>query len=100
MQSAPGGQLEQYGEFDNDRVTSLEWVMYTLIRERVASMYELSYVYNLDEMLMPLTLIPILAAIWPAIDPIHTLMNNISDLVGTMLIARQLDKVDMNVYNS
>jgi Na+/H+-dicarboxylate symporter len=74
--------------------------MYTLIRERVASMYELSYVYNLDEMLMPLTLIPILAAIWPAIDPIHTLMNNISDLVGTMLIARQLDKVDMNVYNS
>ena len=30
----------------------------------------------------------------------NTLMNNISDLVGTMLIARQLDKVDMNVYNS
>lgn len=26
--------------------------MYTLIRERVASMYELTYVYNLDEMLM------------------------------------------------
>ena len=50
-------------------------------------------------MAMPLTLIPILAAIWPAIDPIHTLMNNTSDLVGTMLIARQLDKVDMNVYN-
>ena len=25
--------------------------MYTLIRERVASMYELTYVYNLDEML-------------------------------------------------
>lgn len=49
---------------------------------------------------MPLTLIPILAAIWPAIDPIYTLMNNTSDLVGTMLIARQLDKVDMNVYNS
>ncbi len=48
---------------------------------------------------MPLTLIPILAAIWPAIDPIHTLMNNTSDLVGTMLIARPLDKVDMNVYN-
>ena len=50
-QSAPGGQLEQYGEFDNDRVTNLEWIMYTLIRERVASMYELTYVYNLDEML-------------------------------------------------
>lgn len=26
--------------------------MYTLIRERVASMYELTYVYNLDEMLI------------------------------------------------
>lgn len=26
-------------------------LMYTLIRERVASMYELTYVYNLDEML-------------------------------------------------
>ena len=25
--------------------------MYTLIRERVASMYELTYVYNLDDML-------------------------------------------------
>lgn len=51
-------------------------------------------------MAMSLTLIPILAVIWPAIDPIHTLMNNTSDLVGTMLIARPLDKVDMNVYNS
>ena len=51
FQSAPCGQLEQYGEFDNDRVTNLEWIMYTLIRERVASMYELAYVYNLDEML-------------------------------------------------
>lgn len=46
-----GGSLEEYGEFDNERVTDLEWVMYTLIRERVASMYELTYVYNLDEML-------------------------------------------------
>lgn len=37
---------------------------------------------------MPLTLIPILAAIWPAIDPIHTVLNNTSDLAGTMIIAR------------
>lgn len=48
---------------------------------------------------MPLTLIPILAAIWPAIDPPHTVLNNTSDLAGTMIIARQLDKVDMDVYN-
>ena len=54
----------------------------------------------LESIGMPLTLIPILAAIWPAIDPAHTLMNNTSDLIGTMVIARQLDKVDMEVYNS
>ena len=53
----------------------------------------------LESIGMPLTLIPILAAIWPAIDPAHTLMNNTSDLIGTMVIARQLDKVDMEVYN-
>lgn len=48
---------------------------------------------------MPLTLIPILAAIWPAIDPAHTVLNNTSDLAGTMIIAKQLKKVDMDVYN-
>ncbi len=49
---------------------------------------------------MPLTLIPILAAIWPTIDPAHTTLNNVGDLVGTTIIARQLDKMDMNVFNS
>ncbi len=49
---------------------------------------------------MPLTVIPIFAAIWPAIDPPHTLLNNTSDLVGTALIARQLDKMDMDVFNA
>ncbi|MGB4438059.1 MAG: cation:dicarboxylase symporter family transporter, partial [Sedimentibacter sp.] len=49
---------------------------------------------------MPLSLIPILAAIWPTIDPAHTLLNNTGDLVGTAIIARQLDKMDMEVYNS
>lgn len=53
----------------------------------------------LESIGMPLTLIPILAAIWPAIDPVHTLMNNVSDLIGTMVVARQLDKVDMDVYS-
>lgn len=54
----------------------------------------------LESIGMPLTLIPILAAIWPAIDPIHTLLNNVSDLVGTMVVARSLNKVDMDTYNS
>ena len=47
---------------------------------------------------MPLSVIPIFAAIWPAIDPPHTLLNNTSDLVGTALIARQLGKMDMDVF--
>ena len=49
---------------------------------------------------MPLTLIPILAAIWPAIDPCHTTLNNVGDLVGTTIISRQLDRMDMDVFNS
>ena len=49
---------------------------------------------------MPLTLIPILAAIWPTIDPCHTTLNNVGDLVGTTIIARQLDSMDMDVYNA
>lgn len=49
---------------------------------------------------MPLTLIPILAAIWPAIDPCHTTLNNVGDLVGTTIVARSLDRMDMNVFNS
>lgn len=48
---------------------------------------------------MPLTLIPILAAIWPAIDPAHTVLNNTSDLAGTIIIAKQLNKIDMDIYN-
>ena len=49
---------------------------------------------------MPLTLIPILAAIWPAIDPCHTTLNNVGDLVGTTIIARRLDRMDLDVFNS
>lgn len=54
----------------------------------------------LESMGMPLTLIPILAAIWPTIDPCHTTLNNVGDLVGTTIIARQLDSMDMDVYNA
>ena len=54
----------------------------------------------LESMGMPLTLIPILAAIWPTIDPCHTTLNNVGDLVGTTIIARRLDSMDMEIYNS
>lgn len=53
----------------------------------------------LETMGMPLSLIPILAAIWPAIDPAHTVLNNTSDLVGTMVVSCQLNKTDMAIYD-
>ena len=53
----------------------------------------------LEALGMPLTLIPILAAIWPVIDPAHTTLNNVGDLVGTAVVARSLDRMDMDVYN-
>lgn len=53
----------------------------------------------LEALGMPLSLIPILAAIWPTIDPAHTTLNNVSDLVGTAVIAKQLNKMDMEVFN-
>lgn len=53
----------------------------------------------LEALGMPLTLIPILAAVWPVIDPGHTTLNNVGDLVGTVVVAKRLDRMDMNVYN-
>ncbi len=53
----------------------------------------------LEALGMPLTLVPILAAIWPVIDPPHTTLNNVGDLVGTAVVAKSLDKMDMEVYN-
>ncbi len=54
----------------------------------------------LETLGMPLSLIPILAAIWPTIDPAHTTMNNVSDLVGTAIVAKQLGKMDMEIFDS
>ena len=49
---------------------------------------------------MPLSLIPILAAIWPTIDPAHTVLNNVGDLAGTVIISNRLGKLDKDVFNS
>ncbi len=54
----------------------------------------------LEALGMPLSLIPILAAIWPAIDPAHTTLNNVSDLTGTTVVASQLGKLDFEVFNN
>lgn len=53
----------------------------------------------LESLGMPLTLIPILAAIWPAIDPAHTVLNNAGDLAGTVIVSRRLGMMDMDVFN-
>lgn len=53
----------------------------------------------LETLGMPLTLIPILAAIWPVIDPAHTVLNNVGDLVGTTVVAQSLDLMDMEVFD-
>jgi len=53
----------------------------------------------LETLGMPLTLIPILAAIWPTIDPAHTVLNNVGDLAGTTVIASQLGKLDREIFD-
>ena len=47
-----------------------------------------------------LVLIPILAAIWPTIDPFATLANNVGDLVGTTVVSKQMGLLNEEVYNS
>lgn len=47
-----------------------------------------------------LTLIPILAAVWPTLDPFATTANNVGDLTGTTLVSKSLHVLDEEVYNS
>ena len=48
---------------------------------------------------MPLTIIPILSAIWCLIDPGHTTCNNVSDLVGTGIIADRLNLIKRDIFD-
>jgi len=45
-----------------------------------------------------LTLIPILAAVWPTLDPFATTANNVGDLCGTTIVAKSLNQLDENVF--
>lgn len=47
---------------------------------------------------IPLGFIPIPAAIRPVNDPAHTLLDNVSDLEGTALVARPLGEMDEDVF--
>ena len=52
----------------------------------------------LETLGLPVTVVPVLAAIWPILDPAHTLINNTSDLVGTAVVAEQVKKLDKSYY--
>lgn len=47
---------------------------------------------------MPLTLIPILAAVWPVVDPAHTTGNITGDLAGTTVVASSLGVMNKEVF--
>ena len=48
---------------------------------------------------MPLTLIPILAAVWPIIDIAHTTCNITGDLTGSTIIGSRLGVMDEEIFN-
>jgi Na+/H+-dicarboxylate symporter len=48
---------------------------------------------------MPLTLVPILAAVWPIIDIGHTTTNVTGDLAGTAVVSSRLNLMNLNVFN-
>lgn len=49
---------------------------------------------------LPLTLVPIFAAIWPIIDIGHTTTNITGDLVGTTIVAANIGEIDVNEFNN
>ncbi len=54
----------------------------------------------LQTMNLPLTLVPILAAIWPLIDIGHTTVNVVGDLVGVSIIAARSGEMDVEKFNN
>jgi len=48
---------------------------------------------------LPLTIVPILASIWPVVDIGHTTCNVSGDLCGTTIIASRLKMMDAAVFN-
>ena len=48
---------------------------------------------------LPLTIVPILASIWPVVDVGHTACNVSGDLCGTTIIASRLNMMDQAVFN-
>jgi Na+/H+-dicarboxylate symporter len=47
---------------------------------------------------LPLTLIPILASLWPILDIGHTVCNVTGDLVGTAIVGSRMGLLDRSVF--
>ena len=54
----------------------------------------------LETLGLPLSLIPILAAIWPIVDISHTTANITGDLVGSTVCASRMGQLDRSVFDS
>ena len=52
----------------------------------------------LETLGMPLGIVPIIAAIWPTLEPAHAVVNNVSDLTGTAIVADRLGVVDKSFW--
>lgn len=48
---------------------------------------------------VPLTLVPVLAAIWPIIDIPHTTANVTGDMVGTTICAERRNELNWDIFN-
>ena len=48
---------------------------------------------------LPLALVPVLAAVWPAIDIGHTICTVTGDLVGTAVVASQMKTLNRSVFD-
>ena len=54
----------------------------------------------LDTMGLPLTVVPLFAAIWPIIDIGHTTVNVVGDMVEVTLIAAREGEMDVEAFNN
>ena len=54
----------------------------------------------LESLNLPLSIVPVLAAIWPILDIGHTTMNVVGDMVGVCIIADRADEMDTQRFKA
>ena len=57
-------------------------------------------VHGLESLNLPLTIVPVLAAIWPILDIGHTTMNVVGDMVGVCIIADRAGEMDTQRFKA